>query len=59
MEDNAYKSLAFAYMKEMDQLMSAYSIVDSEEEICNIFEKGRMKMDDKEETVPTIIMCKK
>jgi hypothetical protein len=46
-------------MKEMDQLMSAYSIVDSEEEICNIFEKGRMKMDDKEETVPTIIMCKK
>jgi hypothetical protein len=28
-------------MKEMDQLMSAYSIVDNKEEICNIFEKRK------------------
>jgi hypothetical protein len=28
-------------MKEMDQLMSAYNIVDSEEKICNILEKRK------------------
>ncbi len=60
-EDNAYKSLAFAYIKEMDQPMSTYSIIDNEEEESRsaTYPKGVMKMDDKKETTPTIIMCKR
>ncbi len=60
-EDNAYKSHAFAYIKEMDQLLSTYNIVDSEEKESRFttYLKGVMKMDDKEETAPTIIICKR
>jgi hypothetical protein len=41
--------------------MSAYSIVNSEEEESGsaTYPKGMMKMDDKKETTPTIIMCKR
>jgi hypothetical protein len=49
--DNAYKSLAFAYIKEMDELMSAYNIVNNEEEETKFtidLKEGMMKMDDKE-----------
>jgi len=42
--------------------MSAYNIVNSEEEesrFATYPKKGRMKMDDKEETTRTIIMQKR
>jgi hypothetical protein len=45
----------------MDQLLSTYNIVDSEEKESRFttYLKGVMKMDDKEETAPTIIICKR
>jgi hypothetical protein len=42
--------------------MSAYNIVNSEEKesrFATYPKQGRMKMDDKEETMPTIIMHKR
>lgn len=51
MEDNAYELHAFAYSKEMDQLMLANNIIDYQEESRSLTypKEGMTEMEDKEE----------